>query len=140
MMTCMFSIRNYLRTRGEYGSTIDTMTETEELPPHTRRIRELKPEMWPNAGTTSAHAENTHHQQHQPGQTWNYLRVRGEYRLSPNTVVSIGELPPRARRIHVTGSLPLGNGGTTSACAENTATLANAGLTTRNYLRVRGEY
>ena len=50
------------------------------------------------------------------------------------------ELPPRARRIR-TGNLGgLTEGGTTSACAENTRGNAERHPTTGNYLRVRGEY
>ncbi len=53
---------------------------------------------------------------------------------------SIGELPPRARRIHFwltdSGS-PLG---TTSACAENTRPVDGHDEARWNYLRVRGEY
>ena len=50
------------------------------------------------------------------------------------------ELPPRARRIppRILGSRFLA--GTTSACAENTASLMNMKRLARNYLRVRGEY
>ena len=52
--------------------------------------------------------------------TWNYLRVRGEYALVESGDPLKMELPPRARRIlvfHLSGAL---DGGTTSACAENT--------------------
>ena len=50
---------NYLRVRGEYGSTIDTMTETEELPPRARRIPLIHLPQTIHRGTTSACAENT---------------------------------------------------------------------------------
>ena len=50
----------------------------------------------------------------------NYLRVRGEYPLTCMKPGVILELPPRARRIHITASIDAGHGGTTSACAENT--------------------
>ena len=55
-------------------------------------------------------------------------------------VSGVEELPPRARRIH---GPPLNHhmvNGTTSACAENTATHTSVKPATRNYLRVRGEY
>ena len=74
------------------------------------------------------------------GLTRNYLRVRGEYLHGVDTHYSIMELPPRARRIQ-----PVQHGddvmlGTTSACAENTICLLMLASSTRNYLRVRGEY
>ena len=50
------------------------------------------------------------------------------------------ELPPRARRIHLTAGLREAFRGTTSACAENTNSLRTAPGLGRNYLRVRGEY
>ena len=51
---------------------------------------------------------------------WNYLRVRGEYIVSPPNPNQPRELPPRARRIHnFDGQIPVPIG-TTSACAENT--------------------
>ena len=50
------------------------------------------------------------------------------------------ELPPRARRIpHPFGPV-LRERGTTSACAENTWSMANKFDSAWNYLRVRGEY
>ena len=71
---------------------------------------------------------------------WNYLRVRGEYRVAPSTRMLMPELPPRARRIQEENKKPVTAGGTTSACAENTAGRAGRGRRGRNYLRVRGEY
>ena len=50
------------------------------------------------------------------------------------------ELPPRARRIHCIGVAPGGVMGTTSACAENTVSIAVMVGHMWNYLRVRGEY
>ena len=71
-------------------------------------------------GTTSACAENTG-LWCTPGRSRrNYLRVRGEYALVESGDPLKMELPPRARRIlvfHLSGAL---DGGTTSACAENT--------------------
>ena len=70
----------------------------------------------------------------------NYLRVRGEYRLSDPENTVLVELPPRARRIPNSvwkASLMLG---TTSACAENTIQLIHPTIRLWNYLRVRGEY
>ena len=70
----------------------------------------------------------------------NYLRVRGEYRISRQAPNPHGELPPRARRIHVLMVLRFFCTGTTSACAENTRTRQHPAPGRRNYLRVRGEY
>ena len=70
----------------------------------------------------------------------NYLRVRGEYKDQPKGLVPYRELPPRARRIHRSGSSPQSGLGTTSACAENTSTPVFFGDSAGNYLRVRGEY
>ena len=50
------------------------------------------------------------------------------------------ELPPRARRILIDWRKYDANDGTTSACAENTMSAPAGPKTTRNYLRVRGEY
>ena len=86
--------------------------------------------------------------------------MRGEYDAEGRTWFTILELPPRARRIPVRAGERGRCGGTTSACAENTAfpgflhgsfgtTSACAENTppsprrrwpSRNYLRVRGEY
>ena len=54
-------------------------------------------------------------------QSWNYLRVRGEYLLMGGVGAGEVELPPRARRIHTLTTLPRHGRGTTSACAENTS-------------------
>ena len=70
----------------------------------------------------------------------NYLRVRGEYWESHLGVNRSMELPPRARRIHSDGMIFLRFFGTTSACAENTLKSAIQNSSSRNYLRVRGEY
>ena len=70
----------------------------------------------------------------------NYLRVRGEYKDQPKGLVPYRELPPRARRIHRSGSSPQSGLGTTSACAENTGGFFLDDPKIRNYLRVRGEY
>ena len=70
----------------------------------------------------------------------NYLRVRGEYVYGAVVVAEGLELPPRARRILLNGLREGFAKGTTSACAENTATYSARLRTTRNYLRVRGEY
>ena len=91
-------------------------------------------------GTTSACAENT---------LWiiftvccarNYLRVRGEYEVFQHRATNGEELPPRARRIQISAGDAADLQGTTSACAENTATGSAANPQSRNYLRVRGEY
>ena len=52
----------------------------------------------------------------------------------------ITELPPRARRILPQRGVALTQGGTTSACAENTGFTAFTQSGSWNYLRVRGEY
>ena len=66
--------------------------------------------------------------------------MRGEYCIRPEPVGSWGELPPRARRIQCRPRLGAHVGGTTSACAENTANLYDLAVIPGNYLRVRGEY
>ena len=66
----------------------------------------------------------------------NYLRVRGEYPGAFRQPRHQRELPPRARRILIACL----QGGTTSACAENTLGLELGDFFIRNYLRVRGEY
>ena len=50
------------------------------------------------------------------------------------------ELPPRARRIQDFDLKRIAEIGTTSACAENTATRRGTAPVSGNYLRVRGEY
>ena len=50
-------------------------------------------------GTTSACAENTINATPTKLPTRNYLRVRGEYMVTPSRVTKPWELPPRARRI-----------------------------------------
>ena len=112
------------------------------------------------AGTTSACAENTALAPHGLGKLWNYLRVRGEYGSSYMQRPPAVELPPRARRILLKASTrrwktelpPRARRirpafparciarGTTSACAENTPPKPSQSGSTRNYLRVRGEY
>ncbi|VEI98378.1 Uncharacterised protein [Corynebacterium matruchotii] len=52
---------------------------------------------------------------------WNYLRVRGEYPATIESLIRKVELPPRARRIPITSNSTDTRSGTTSACAENTA-------------------
>ena len=66
--------------------------------------------------------------------------MRGEYAGPALTAGVLGELPPRARRIHHTKYYPPQNHGTTSACAENTPHLVWFVKLDWNYLRVRGEY
>ena len=71
---------------------------------------------------------------------WNYLRVRGEYITWYEDGSVEWELPPRARRIPLSGFLFIRTIGTTSACAENTQKWFLAHQNHWNYLRVRGEY
>ena len=106
--------------RGEYTSGTISVASSMELPPRARRIL-----VYRNGGDWAG---------------WNYLRVRGEYLASCSTPRDNRELPPRARRIPVGVGCDVGHGGTTSACAENTAVLPHASYSKRNYLRVRGEY
>ena len=153
--------RNYLRVRGEYFSARSTPDSMAELPPRARRIpiatERLFHDFWNylrvrgeylanidlhvfNCGTTSACAENTVCARSFSGSARNYLRVRGEYFHVSCGRVGSRELPPRARRILLDHFLSSGDAGTTSACAENTNSRTNRHITSRNYLRVRGEY
>ena len=66
--------------------------------------------------------------------------MRGEYLLRCHRQSPAQELPPRARRIPVTVPAEHMRRGTTSACAENTASFPYCQTNARNYLRVRGEY
>ncbi|VEI98379.1 Uncharacterised protein [Corynebacterium matruchotii] len=139
---CMTTLdtTNYLRVRGEYSTRSTPTPARPELPPRARRIPLQLGFNTGCGGTTSACAENTFQGLPQLYQTWNYLRVRGEY-----TIVLIGcwsamELPPRARRIPPGVVMDGIEGGTTSACAENTTILPRTNVRNRNYLRVRGEY
>ena len=91
-----------------------------ELPPRARRILNASEVVALVLGTTSACAENTHPPTGHLEQTWNYLRVRGEYETQIMWQMLHMELPPRARRIPEFEEIP-------------TADI-------RNYLRVRGEY
>jgi len=113
-------LRNYLRARGEYKSSLKSSAPSQELPPRTRRILAIAISLTALGGTTSAYAENTLDENCEPLFDWNYLRVRGEYLKTAWDEVMSAELPPRARRIRAGPPrcrFPLG---TTSACAENT--------------------
>ena len=66
--------------------------------------------------------------------------MRGEYEPGRVVKTSDVELPPRARRIQVKYHGHIMDRGTTSACAENTASRIPKYHMTWNYLRVRGEY
>ena len=111
-----------------------------ELPPRTRRIRLGARLRVRRSGTTSAYAENTNQGPGHGHRGGNYLRVRGEYRIKAERERKLAELPPRTRRIPAGTVARAVGGGTTSAYAENTRGQRNIRLTTRNYLRVRGEY
>ena len=126
--------------RGEYSLRIPGSSPCTELPPRARRIQLWQRGPRINGGTTSACAENTGNPAGKKTLSRNYLRVRGEYQADANRHFVTGELPPRARRIHYSAGVPSANDGTTSACAENTADANVSSATTRNYLRVRGEY
>ena len=70
---------NYLRVRGEYRPKRFGRGRALELPPRARRIRGFPGKVYAHGGTTSACAENTSPWIHPGIQSWNYLRVRGEY-------------------------------------------------------------
>ena len=72
---------NYLRVRGEYPSQRLSSRPSPELPPRARRIRNTVNFAGLLGGTTSACAENTHPRCTGSVRSWNYLRVRGEYRI-----------------------------------------------------------
>ena len=132
--------RNYLRVRGEYLTFSSVVSAPTELPPRARRIP-LGIKTTPyQKGTTSACAENTPCTQPQVAPRRNYLRVRGEYETWILANPSYGELPPRARRIHLHREYLWWAKGTTSACAENTSLSLLSPSLLQNYLRVRGEY
>ena len=131
---------NYLRVRGEYGRVVKTSDAFSELPPRARRIHTIAEWAASDNGTTSACAENTPVGPHPRPRRRNYLRVRGEYPQNCYETTGFEELPPRARRIQVGDNQPITVLGTTSACAENTASAHYQVETDGNYLRVRGEY
>ena len=106
--------------RGEYTILILILMIRKELPPRARRIRLMRVVFLQQLGTTSACAENTMERGRASPRSWNYLRVRGEYRhRHPHRWVP-RELPPRARRIPCRPPCLYVENGTTSACAENT--------------------
>ena len=113
---------------------------SKELPPRTRRIPNIPPSCFLACGTTSAYAENTNQGPGHGHRGGNYLRVRGEYRIKAERERKLAELPPRTRRIPVSGRNFFPLSGTTSAYAENTSGRRLRTRLTRNYLRVRGEY
>ena len=126
--------------RGEYLGGLAGNTKFLELPPRARRIQSCQVNIPFGNGTTSACAENTEWCVMHIENERNYLRVRGEYILSPPSVMLTTELPPRARRIRGLAVCALRRRGTTSACAENTAPPRQSFHKSWNYLRVRGEY
>ena len=126
--------------RGEYKLAGLPCPGVKELPPRARRIPSSRGTRLVCNGTTSACAENTPHTPCYRESFWNYLRVRGEYKLFDATIDFIMELPPRARRIPNLNKQRRRRDGTTSACAENTNTTTGRPQSYGNYLRVRGEY
>ena len=90
---------NYLRVRGEYSPRSGEQPDPGELPPRARRIQNPGHKPRASHGTTSACAENTGHGGHRFQDSWNYLRVRGEYACLDRGCLWGRELPPRARRI-----------------------------------------
>ena len=131
---------NYLRVRGEYTPSVLGGRHIGELPPRARRILSCANSYANFCGTTSACAENTGLGLLLCYQSWNYLRVRGEYPVRVIAPMMVSELPPRARRIRVAHYPHLLAMGTTSACAENTDPPSRSFHKSWNYLRVRGEY
>ena len=111
---------NYLRVRGEYVIFHCAISISKELPPRARRILTHGVHHPHTRGTTSACAENTLDRPPVIHRPRNYLRVRGEYRVSPVRGCSQVELPPRTRRIRDKLGLGQTFNGTTSAHAENT--------------------
>ena len=133
-------MRNYLRARGEYLTKLSIELAKWELPPRTRRIPHNLAILAFQAGTTSAHAENTMFLKIAQSCAGNYLRARGEYPTTLCRKPGRKELPPRTRRIH-RHPIPLRDiNGTTSAHAENTENRVERQGQNRNYLRARGEY
>ena len=126
--------------RGEYAHPNLRPGVLSELPPRARRIHPNQPRRGKIPGTTSACAENTLYTRRCDEPPGNYLRVRGEYRTLKTAWDEVMELPPRARRIHLSSKISGSNKGTTSACAENTGDPPPRHTRSRNYLRVRGEY
>ena len=126
--------------RGEYHKSKDDEEKQGELPPHARRIHFGHAVLFECLGTTSACAENTFCRLPPPFFGGNYLRMRGEYFVTLATGVGLWELPPHARRIHVQKRGDFLVCGTTSACAENTVLHHITSFSSRNYLRMRGEY
>ena len=111
---------NYLRVRGEYFNMLMILMVFLELPPRARRIQRHYFQAAGKPGTTSACAENTPIYLAEYRAPGNYLRVRGEYPFDWAIGRAPWELPPRARRIHGWHVTVQSDGGTTSACAENT--------------------
>ena len=126
--------------RGEYPGAFRQPRHQRELPPRARRILIACLQGCLQGGTTSACAENTLGLELGDFFIRNYLRVRGEYGSLAFRHDAVGELPPRARRIPHTVRNQNGQGGTTSACAENTGLDSMLQGLQGNYLRVRGEY
>ena len=126
--------------RGEYLTLGIDGSAKAELPPRARRIHQVENLLSLGVGTTSACAENTFGGLVLSPPNGNYLRVRGEYVKSSSSSSLNQELPPRARRILSVSTGLVRHPGTTSACAENTWPARLWRWSTRNYLRVRGEY
>ena len=118
--------RNYLRVRGEYCDHYHYAATSSELPPRARRILYFHLKNVFCHGTTSACAENTSRSHPLSERSRNYLRVRGEYRMTQLRARTRWELPPRARRILIQGTNRALHNGTTSACAENTPAVIEA--------------
>ena len=137
--TCS-TLNGALCMRGEYMCRRSFLPRSRELAPRTWRILPEPPFDLLICGTTSAYAENTRPSVIPWGCRGNYLRVRGEYLVTPTGGAKTEELPPRAWRIRKLPGFTCGGDGTTSACAKNTALAFRPSMRRWNYLRVRGEY
>ena len=75
----VYTVRNYLRVRGEYTAKRWIVSAPAELPPCARRIPDNMLDTYHRIGTTSVCAENTLPRGGFRPVCRNYLRVRGEY-------------------------------------------------------------
>ena len=77
---------NYLRIRGEEPHRNPHRFVSRELPPHTRRRESHEDSQTRLFGTTSAYAEKRNPAVVVEIIQWNYLRIRGEEKSSPQTL------------------------------------------------------
>ena len=74
-----------------------------------------------------------------PGDSWNYLRIRGEEDQNLLLAARHQELPPHTRRRDNRAGAIASTNGITSASAEKSAGIYLDAHRARNYLRIRGE-